>query len=52
MPIELERHTAEWAKFQLLKLGGAVRVRVFAVQGHCVFCNMVEELVGRLAEMS
>ena len=52
MPIELERHTLEWAKFQLTKLGGAVRVRVFAVPGHCVFCNTVEELVGRLAEMS
>jgi alkyl hydroperoxide reductase subunit AhpF len=52
MPIELERHTIEWAKFQLTKLGGAVRVRVFAIPGHCVFCNTVEELVGKLAEMS
>jgi glutaredoxin-like protein len=52
MPIELERHTVEWAKFQLTKLGGAVRVRVFAIPGHCVFCNTAEELVCRLAEMS
>lgn len=52
MPIEFERQTLDWAKFQLTKLGGPVRVRVFAVPDHCVFCNTVEELVNRLAEMS
>jgi glutaredoxin-like protein len=52
MPIELERRVLEWAKFQLTKLSGAVKLRVFAVPDHCVFCNTVEELVGKLAEMS
>ncbi len=52
MPMELERHVLEWAKFQLTKLGGPVRLRVFAVQDHCVFCNTLDELVGKLAEMS
>lgn len=52
MPIELEKQTLEWAEFQLTKLGGPVRVRVFSVPGHCVFCNTVGELVDRLAEVS
>jgi glutaredoxin-like protein len=52
MPIELERRVLEWAKFQLTKLSGDVRLRVFAVPDHCVFCNTVEELVGKLSEMS
>lgn len=52
MPIELERRVLEWTKFQLTKLGGAVTLRVFAVPDHCVFCNTVEELVGKLSEMS
>ena len=52
MPIELERRVLEWTKFQLTKLGGNVRLRVFAVPDHCVFCNTVEELVGKLSEMS
>lgn len=52
MPIELERLTMEWARFQLSKLGGPVKVRVFASPDHCVFCNTVDEVVGRLAEMS
>lgn len=52
MPIELERHVLEWARFQLTKLGGPVRLRVFSVPDHCVFCNTAEELVGKLAEMS
>jgi alkyl hydroperoxide reductase subunit AhpF len=42
----------DWARFQLTKLGGSVRVKVFAVSGHCVFCNTVEEIIGKVAEMS
>jgi alkyl hydroperoxide reductase subunit F len=52
MPIELERRVLEWTKFQLTKIGSPVKMRVFAVPDHCVFCNTVEELVGKLSEMS
>jgi glutaredoxin-like protein len=52
MPIELERRVLEWTKFQLTKLSGPVTLRVFAAEGHCVFCNTVEEILGKLSEMS
>jgi glutaredoxin-like protein len=52
MPIELEKRTLEWAQFQLTKLGGPVRIRVFSIHDHCVFCKTVDEVVNSLAEMS